>query len=87
MAKAGVQRVVWHRPKLTHQGPVRRSTHFDCIPFLAVARALGVYIKVLVWHVTETEILINDMIIMFGTTFISDGIVLQFFLMVSNCHC
>ena len=41
MAKAGVQRVVWHRPKPNHKGPVRRSTHIDNIPFLAVARALG----------------------------------------------
>ncbi|XP_043910482.1 protein phosphatase 1D [Protopterus annectens] len=39
--KSGVHRVVWKRPKLTHFGPVRRSTVIDQIPFLAVARALG----------------------------------------------
>jgi len=40
--KAGVPRVVWYRPHdPSHQGPVRRSTPIDEIPFLAVARALG----------------------------------------------
>ncbi|NXX86858.1 PPM1D phosphatase, partial [Urocolius indicus] len=39
--KSGVYRVVWKRPRLTHNGPVRRSTVIDQIPFLAVARALG----------------------------------------------
>ncbi|TNN63683.1 Protein phosphatase 1D [Liparis tanakae] len=39
--KAGVNRVVWKRPRLSHNGPVRRSTVIDQIPFLAVARALG----------------------------------------------
>ncbi|KAM4742933.1 protein phosphatase, Mg2+/Mn2+ dependent, 1Da isoform 3-T3 [Anableps anableps] len=39
--KSGVNRVVWKRPKLSHNGPVRRSTVIDQIPFLAVARALG----------------------------------------------
>uniref|UniRef100_A0A8D2Q2F9 Protein phosphatase, Mg2+/Mn2+ dependent 1D n=1 Tax=Varanus komodoensis TaxID=61221 RepID=A0A8D2Q2F9_VARKO len=39
--KSGVNRVVWKRPCLTHNGPVRRSTVIDQIPFLAVARALG----------------------------------------------
>ncbi|CAB3380620.1 Hypothetical predicted protein [Cloeon dipterum] len=39
--KMGVPRVVWNRPKPGHQGPVRRSTPFDEVPFLAVARALG----------------------------------------------
>ncbi len=32
---------MWKRPRLTHNGPVRRSTVIDQIPFLAVARALG----------------------------------------------
>lgn len=41
MRKAGVVRVVWHRPRRGHQGPIRRSTAIDKIPFLAVARALG----------------------------------------------
>ncbi|XP_022238058.1 uncharacterized protein LOC106478700 [Limulus polyphemus] len=41
MNKAGVERVVWKRPRIGHKGPVRRSTHFDRIPFLAVARSLG----------------------------------------------
>jgi len=36
-----VPRVVWNRPKMGHRGPVRRSTHIDEIPFLAVARSLG----------------------------------------------
>jgi len=40
--KAGVPRVVWNRPKIGHQGPVLRSTHIDEIPFLAVARSLGI---------------------------------------------
>ena len=39
--KAGIPRVVWHRPKPHHKGPVRRSTQLVAIPFLAVARALG----------------------------------------------
>ncbi|XP_064612423.1 uncharacterized protein LOC135476354 [Liolophura sinensis] len=41
MRKAGVNRVVWNRPKNAHKGPVRRSTPIDQIPFLAVARSLG----------------------------------------------
>ena len=41
VAKSGVQRVVWSRPKVSHKGPVRRSTQIDRIPFLAVARSLG----------------------------------------------
>ncbi|RWR99550.1 uncharacterized protein B4U79_00489, partial [Dinothrombium tinctorium] len=39
--KSGIERVVWNRPKCGHKGPIRRSTHFDEIPFLAVARSLG----------------------------------------------
>lgn len=39
--KSGVNRVVWKRPRQTHNGPVRRSTVIDQIPFLAVARSLG----------------------------------------------
>lgn len=39
--KSGVPRVVWYRPRGGHQGPVRRSTPIDEVPFLAVARALG----------------------------------------------
>jgi len=39
--KSGVPRVVWTRPRKGHTGPVRRSTHIDEVPFLAVARALG----------------------------------------------
>ncbi|XP_023704224.1 uncharacterized protein LOC111862788 isoform X2 [Cryptotermes secundus] len=41
VSKSGVPRVVWNRPRLGHRGPVRRSTHIDEIPFLAVARSLG----------------------------------------------
>lgn len=41
VAKSGVSRVVWTRPKLGHKGPIRRSTPIDEIPFLAVARSLG----------------------------------------------
>ncbi|ODM97892.1 Protein phosphatase 1D [Orchesella cincta] len=41
VAKSGVPRVVWNRPKIGHKGPVRRSTLIDEIPFLAVARSLG----------------------------------------------
>lgn len=41
MTKSGVHRVVWNRPQIGHQGPVRRSTPMDEIPFLAVARSLG----------------------------------------------
>ena len=39
--KSGVPRVVWYRPSAAHQGVIRRSTHIDEVPFLAVARALG----------------------------------------------
>ncbi len=42
-SKAGVMRVVWSRPIRGHSGPVRRSTPREQIPFLAVARALGIY--------------------------------------------
>ncbi|XP_071478018.1 protein phosphatase 1D-like [Diadema antillarum] len=41
LEKAGVQRVVWSRPRLDHQGPIRRNTELTDIPFLAVARSLG----------------------------------------------
>ncbi|KAB0791564.1 hypothetical protein PPYR_03364 [Photinus pyralis] len=41
VSKSGVPRVVWNRPRLGHQGPIRRSTPIDEIPFLAVARSLG----------------------------------------------
>ncbi len=41
VSKSGVPRVVWYRPSSGHTGPVRRSTHIDEVPFLAVARALG----------------------------------------------
>ena len=41
VSKSGVPRVVWNRPRIGHRGPVRRSTHIDEIPFLAVARSLG----------------------------------------------
>ena len=41
MAKAGVNRVVWQRPKKPLHGPIRRSTLVEKIPFLAVARSLG----------------------------------------------
>lgn len=41
MNKAGVNRVVWNRPKISHSGPIRRSTKLDRIPFLAIARSLG----------------------------------------------
>ncbi|XP_065170238.1 uncharacterized protein Pp2C1 [Atheta coriaria] len=41
IAKMGVPRVVWNRPRIGHKGPVRRSTPIDEIPFLAVARSLG----------------------------------------------
>lgn len=41
ISKSGVPRVVWNRPRTGHKGPVRRSTHIDEIPFLAVARSLG----------------------------------------------
>lgn len=41
--KSGVPRVVWNRPRSGHQGPVRRSTSMDEIPFLAVARSLGMF--------------------------------------------
>ena len=30
-----------YRPSGGHTGPIRRSTHIDEVPFLAVARALG----------------------------------------------
>lgn len=46
VSKSGVPRVVWNRPRLGHRGPVRRSTHIDEIPFLAVARSLGKLCKV-----------------------------------------
>lgn len=41
VSKSGVPRVVWTRPSKGHTGPIRRSTHIDEVPFLAVARALG----------------------------------------------
>ena len=50
VAKAGVQRVVWSRPKVNHKGPVRRSTQIDKIPFLAVARSLGQLLHIISVH-------------------------------------
>lgn len=47
VSKSGVPRVVWNRPRLGHKGPVRRSTHIDEIPFLAVARSLGKFSTIL----------------------------------------
>jgi len=42
ISKAGVPRVVWHRPKSSQaQGRQLRSTKTDEIPFLAIARSLG----------------------------------------------
>ncbi|CAB3245936.1 unnamed protein product [Arctia plantaginis] len=41
VAKAGVPRVVWNRPRLGHKGPIKKNTPMDEIPFLAVARSLG----------------------------------------------
>lgn len=41
LEKSGVPRVVWHRPRLSHKGPLTRSTQIEKIPFLAVARSLG----------------------------------------------
>lgn len=56
VAKSGVPRVVWNRPRIGHKGPVRRSTHIDEIPFLAVARSLG---KPKVHIFNKSEIRIN----------------------------
>lgn len=39
--KQGIHRVVWYRPKHPHQGPIRRNTRIEEVPFLAVARSLG----------------------------------------------
>lgn len=39
--KQGIHRVVWYRPKNPHQGPIRRNTRIEEVPFLAVARSLG----------------------------------------------
>ncbi|XP_041971686.1 protein phosphatase 1B [Aricia agestis] len=41
VAKAGVPRVVWNRPRLEHKGPIKKNAPIDEIPFLAVARSLG----------------------------------------------
>lgn len=41
MERMGLTRVVWNRPIDGHQGPIRRSTYTEQIPFLAVARSLG----------------------------------------------
>lgn len=39
--KQGIHRVVWFRNKNMYQGPTRRSTKIEEVPFLAVARSLG----------------------------------------------
>jgi len=44
VSKAGVQRVVWKRPKVTppgQPGVMRKSTTIEHIPFLSVSRSLG----------------------------------------------
>uniref|UniRef100_A0A1I7YQ53 PPM-type phosphatase domain-containing protein n=1 Tax=Steinernema glaseri TaxID=37863 RepID=A0A1I7YQ53_9BILA len=41
MNKAGINRVVWNRPRRGHVGPITVDTPVENIPFLAVARALG----------------------------------------------
>lgn len=64
VSKSGVPRVVWNRPRIGHKGPVRRSTHIDEIPFLAVARSLGTIsflLKPFNWFKTFT----NDICSMF----------------------
>merc|ERR1711899_641924 len=71
MSKAGVHRVVWYRPSngALHQGPVRRSTNFDEVPFLAVARAFDLNVlkdRYLVlatdgaWNVLSPEMAIEE---------------------------
>uniref|UniRef100_A0A803XVI7 PPM-type phosphatase domain-containing protein n=1 Tax=Meleagris gallopavo TaxID=9103 RepID=A0A803XVI7_MELGA len=70
--KSGVNRVVWKRPRLTHNGPVRRSTVIDQIPFLAVARALegAVYqnSELSVYGCCESAGFDNDMEAVFQST-------------------
>lgn len=39
--RGSVHRVAWRRVRQPHTGPIRRSTTFDIVPFLAVSRALG----------------------------------------------
>lgn len=39
--RGSVHRVAWKRVRQPHKGPVRRSTTFEVVPFLAVSRALG----------------------------------------------
>lgn len=39
--RGSVHRVAWKRVRQPHSGPVRRSTTFEVVPFLAVSRALG----------------------------------------------
>lgn len=41
VAKAGVPRVVWNRPKGGQKGRQLRNTKTDEVPFLAIARSLG----------------------------------------------
>lgn len=41
VAKAGVPRVVWNRPKAGQKGRQLRNTKTDEVPFLAIARSLG----------------------------------------------
>lgn len=55
-------RVVWRRPLRGHTGPVRRSTHLENIPFLAVARALGLLsFAVVEWWVLEGVVSAGDL--------------------------
>lgn len=42
MKKSGIHRVVWKRPLHGHNGPIQSSTPMEHVPFLAVARALGI---------------------------------------------
>ena len=61
VAKSGVQRVVWNRPKVTHKGPIRRSTPIDKIPFLAVARSLGMFILYAQWPLSVPRIEVKEL--------------------------
>ena len=42
LQRNGISRVAWERPVCyNHKGPMRRSTKTESVPFLAVSRALG----------------------------------------------
>ena len=63
VSKSGVMRVVWERPLRGHTGPVRRNTPTERIPFLAVARSLGIYSVAIIFQTYDILIYVYSLLL------------------------